>query len=66
MSSVGGWKVEARRFSGRRGSASSTVTGTPALASTFAAHRPTGPAPATITTACDGALIDKADCDRIN
>src|SRR5262245_65875161 len=46
MSSVGGWKVEARRFWGSRGSASSTVTGTPASARQLAATRPTGPAPA--------------------
>ena len=45
-SSVGGWNVEARKFCGRRGSASSTSTSTPASASAFAADRPTGPAPA--------------------
>jgi hypothetical protein len=40
MSSVGGWKVEARRFSGRRGSASSTLTAR-RHGETFAAQRPT-------------------------
>src|SRR5262245_47207636 len=46
MSRVGGWNVDARRFSGSHGSASKTTTGTPASASVFAATRPTGPAPA--------------------
>src|SRR6516162_3381039 len=46
MSSVGGWKVEARDSSLRSGPASNTVTGTPPRMRLAAATRPTGPAPA--------------------
>src|SRR5262245_149327 len=45
MSSVGGWKVEARDSSLRSPPASNTVTGTPARTRLAAATRPTGPAP---------------------
>src|SRR5262245_52872146 len=46
MSSVGGWKVEARDSSLRSGPASNTVTGTPPRTRLAAAVSPTGPAPA--------------------
>ena len=46
MSSVGGWKVEARDSSLSLAPCSNTVTGTPARARCAAATRPTGPAPA--------------------
>src|SRR5712671_936797 len=46
MSSVGGWKVDARDSSLSAAPCSNTVTGTPARARCAAATRPTGPAPA--------------------
>ena len=46
MSSVGGWKVEARRSRTIAASASTTVTGMLCSASSSARHRPTGPPPA--------------------
>src|SRR5262249_8952470 len=46
MSSVGGWKVEARDSSLRSAPASNTVTGTPACTRFPAAPRPAAPAPA--------------------
>src|SRR3954471_19282565 len=51
ISSVGGWKVEARSSSGMSVPASSTRTSMPADLSANAAVRPTGPAPTTITSA---------------
>src|ERR1043165_2055083 len=49
MSSVGGWKVEARDSSLNAAFASSTVTGTPRRTRFAAATMPTGPAPAIST-----------------
>src|ERR1043165_4420903 len=49
MSSVGGWKVEARDSSLKVAFASSTVTGTPRRTRLAAATIPTGPAPAIST-----------------
>ena len=46
MSSVGGWKVEARDSVERSPPASNTVTGTPWRTRLAAAVSPTGPAPA--------------------
>ena len=46
MSSVGGWKVEARNSVAEVGPASNTVTGTPRRTRLAAATSPTGPAPA--------------------
>src|SRR5215470_7041873 len=46
MSSVGGWKVDARDSVLRSAPASSTVTGTPPRTRLAAATSPTGPAPA--------------------
>ena len=52
MSSVGGWKVEARDSAESSAPASNTVTGTPARTRFAAAARPTGPAPAMKTRSC--------------
>src|SRR5215467_9389222 len=57
MSSVGGWKVEARDSSLRSAPASSTVTGTPACTRFAAATSPTGPAPAINTRSSTGMLL---------
>src|SRR5215813_327373 len=59
MSSVGGWKVEARDSSLRSGPASNTVTGTPPRMRLAAATRPTGPAPA-INTRSSSAMMLRA------
>src|SRR5262245_6300874 len=57
MSSVGGWKVEARDSSLRSGPASNTVTGTPPRTRLAAATRPTGPAPAINTRSSIGMMF---------
>src|SRR5215471_13466670 len=57
MSSVGGWKVEARDSSLRSGPASNTVTGTPPRTRLAAATRPTGPAPAINTRSSIGMML---------
>src|SRR6516165_4237418 len=57
MSSVGGWKVEARDSSLRSGPASNTVTGTPPRMRLAAATRPTGPAPAINTRSSIGMML---------
>src|SRR5262249_59097068 len=57
MSSVGGWKVEARDSSLRSAPASSTVTRTPACTRFAAATSPTGPAPAINTRSSTGMLL---------
>src|SRR5688572_19208722 len=53
MSSVGGWKVEARDSILRSLPASNTVTGTPLRRRLAAAVSPTGPAPAIKTRSSD-------------
>src|SRR5215475_831177 len=57
ISSVGGWKVEARDSSLRSGPASNTVTGTPPRTRLAAAARPTGPAPAINTRSSIGMML---------
>src|SRR5262252_8156480 len=57
MSSVGGWKVEARDSSLRSGPASNTVTGTPPQMRLAAATRPTGPSPAINTRSSIGMML---------
>src|SRR5262249_52623873 len=59
MSSVGGWKVEARDSSLRSGPASNTVTGTLARMRLAAATRPTGPAPAINTRSSIGMMLSE-------
>src|SRR6476646_326624 len=56
-SSVGGWKVEARRSRTMSASASTTVTEISWRASKSAKHRPTGPPPLMITSLSVGGLM---------
>src|SRR5262245_6194185 len=57
MSSVGGWKVEARDSWLKSDPASNTVTGTPPRTRLAAATKPTGPAPAIKTRSSTGMLL---------
>src|SRR4029453_17024930 len=57
MSSVGGWKVEARDSWLKSDPASNTVTGTPPRTRLAAATKPTGPAPAIRTRSSTGMLL---------
>src|SRR5262249_39329645 len=63
ISSVGGWKVPARRSWGSAGSLSSRTTGMPCRPSASAHISPVGPAPATTTGSDDtgeaSALLDQ-------